>query len=80
MGELCPTELSWPLWMRIRLPRHDLLREKKLANLSEEKSPEYLFPWALACIGIHIKERRYGLQITFLGPEGPVESESGRQE
>ena len=30
----------------IRLPRHDLLGEKRLANLSEEKSPDILSPEA----------------------------------
>ena len=52
MGELCPTELSWPLQMRIKLPRHDLLGEKRLANVSE-KSPEHLFPWAFIEFSLH---------------------------
>ena len=36
-------ELSWLPWMRI-LPRHDLFGEKRLANLSEEKSLKVLSP------------------------------------
>ena len=34
---------SWLPWMRI-LPRHDLFGEKRLANLSEEKSLKVLSP------------------------------------
>ena len=30
----------------IRLPRHDMLGEKRLADLLEEKGLEHLFPWA----------------------------------
>ena len=37
----------------IRLPRHDLLGEKSLANLSEEKSPKQLFPRAFIEFGWH---------------------------
>ena len=61
--------------MRIILPRHDLLGEERLTSVSEEKG----LLLSLACIGMHIKERRYGLQITFLGSPGPFESGSGRQ-
>ena len=34
---------------------------------------------SFACIGMHSKERRYGLQITFLGSQGSFSSGSGRQ-
>ena len=40
--ELRPAELSQPPWMRISLPRQDLLEEKRLTNLSEEKGLEPL--------------------------------------
>ena len=39
--------------MRINLPRHDLLGEKGLANLSEEKGLEHLFPWAFLGFSLH---------------------------
>ena len=37
----------------MRLPKQDLLGEKRLANLSEEKSPEHLFPWAFIEFSLH---------------------------
>ena len=52
VGELYPAELSWPLQMRINLPRHDLLEEKRLTNFSE-KGLEDLFPWAFIGFSLH---------------------------
>ena len=37
------------------LPRHDLLGEKMLANLSVEKSLEHLFPCAFTGFRLHSK-------------------------
>ena len=37
----------------IRLPRHDLLGEKKLTYLSEEKSLKHLFPWVFIWFSLH---------------------------
>ena len=51
VGELYPTEPSWPPRMRINLPRHDLLGEERLTSLSEEKGLETLL-LGLVCIGI----------------------------
>ena len=53
MGELYPAELSRPPWMRISLPRHDLLGEKRLASLSEEKGLELLSQWAFIEFSLH---------------------------
>ena len=71
----CPPELrvEWDYPDMICLGRKGWL-------ISEEKSTFFLgLLLSLARIGTHIKEWRYGLQITFLGPEGPFEPESGRQ-
>ena len=72
-GELCPTELLRLPQRRISLRTHDLPGEERLTSLSEEKCVRPASQWALlslACTGMHIKERRYGLQITFLGSWG----------
>ena len=37
----------------IILSRQDLLGEKRLANFSEEKSLEHLFPWAFIGFRLH---------------------------
>ena len=37
----------------MRLSRHDLLGEKRLASLSEEKSPKHLFPWLFIEFSLH---------------------------
>ena len=39
--------------MGIRLPRQDVLGEKRLANLSEEKSPKHPFPRAFIEFSLH---------------------------
>ena len=39
--------------MRINLPRHDLLGEERLTNLSEEKCLEHLFPWVFIGFSLH---------------------------
>ena len=69
---LHPTELRWLLQMRVSLPRHDLLGEERLTSRRGERCQAPLFGLllSLACIGMHIKERRYSLQITFLGSQG----------
>ena len=41
-GGAPPAELPRPLWMRISLPRHDLLGEERLTSLSEEKGVKSL--------------------------------------
>ena len=48
-----PTELPWPPWMRISLPRHDLLGEERLTNLSEEKGVKPLSQWAFIEFSLH---------------------------
>ena len=53
MHELCPAELSQLPWIRINLPRYDLLGQKGLANLSEEKHLEHLFPLAFIGFSLH---------------------------
>ena len=53
MGELCPTELSWLLRMRISLSRHDLLGEERLTSLSEEKGIKPLSQWAFIKFSLH---------------------------
>ena len=53
MGELHPAELSQPLWMRINVPRHDLLGEKRLTHFSEEKGLEPLSQWAFIEFSLH---------------------------
>ena len=53
MCELHPTELSWLPRMRINLPRHDLLGEKRLTNVSEEKGLKHLFLWAFVRFSLH---------------------------
>ena len=56
MWELYPAEPSLLLQMRVNLPRHDLLGEKRLTNLSEEKGLKHLFLnellLGLVCTGI----------------------------
>ena len=52
-GEALPTELPWLLWMRMSLPRHDLLGEERLTSLSEEKVLKPLFQWAFIEFSIH---------------------------
>ena len=47
MWELCPAELSLSPKMRINLPRHDLLGEKRLTSLRGERS------WASLSIGFY---------------------------
>ena len=82
VGELHPAELSQPPQMRINLPRHDLLGEERWPISQRRRalslSLNGLF-LSSACLGMHIIERRYGLQIIFLGSWGPFESGSGRQ-
>ena len=53
VGELCPAELYQLPWMRISLPRHDLLGEKRLTNLSEEKGLKPLSQWAFIEFNLH---------------------------
>ena len=38
----------------MRLPRQDLLGEKRLAHLSEEKGFKHLFPWAFIGVSLHM--------------------------
>ena len=45
-GGLHPAEPLQPPWMRINLPRHDLLGEERLTSLLEEKGLEPLSQWA----------------------------------
>ena len=52
VGELYPTEPSWPPRMRINLPRHDLLGEERLTNLSE-KDLKPLSQWAFIGFSLH---------------------------
>ena len=47
VGGLCPAELPWPLWVRISLPRCDLLGEKRLTSLRRERS------WASLSMGFY---------------------------
>ena len=39
--------------MRVSLPRHNLLKEKRLTNLSEEKGLEHLLPWAFTGFSLY---------------------------
>ena len=39
--------------MRVSLPRHNLLKEKRLTNLSEEKGLAPLFQWAFIEFSLH---------------------------
>ena len=50
---LHPAELPWPLWMRISLPRYDLLGEKRLTSLSEENGLKPLSQWAFIGFSLH---------------------------
>ena len=52
VGVLHPAELSWPPWMRINLPRHDLLGEKRLVDLSE-KGLKPLSQWTFIEFSLH---------------------------
>ena len=52
-GEALPTELPWLLWMRMSLPRHDLLGEERLTSLSEEKGRQPLSQWAFIGFSLH---------------------------
>ena len=50
-----PHPHPWPPRMRISLPRHDLLGEKKVANLSKETSQEPFAQWAFIGFILHRK-------------------------
>ena len=76
-GEALATELPWLPWMRISLPRHDLLGEKRLTNLSEEKGLKPLSQWAFIEFNLH--RDAYQRMEVFLDHRGPFESGSGRQ-
>ena len=48
-----PADLPWLPWMRISLPRHDLLREERLTSLSEEKTLEPVSQWSFIGFSLH---------------------------
>ena len=52
-GGALPAELPHPPWMRLSLPRHDLLGEERLTSLSEEKGLEPLSQWAFIEFSLH---------------------------
>ena len=52
MGALCRQSHTWPLWMRISLPRQ-VLWGGKVASLSEEKDFEPVPQWAFIAFNLH---------------------------
>ena len=57
VGGLLLQSSPWPLWVRIILPRHDLLGEERLTSLSEEKGVKPLSQWAF--IGFSLNRDAY---------------------
>ena len=53
MGELHPAKLCQPSQIRISLPRHNLLGEKRLTSLSEENGLKPLSQWAFIGFSLH---------------------------
>ena len=53
MGELHPAKLRQPSQIRISLPRHNLLGEKRLTSLSEDKGLEPVSQWVFTGFSLH---------------------------
>ena len=58
--------LPWAAQMRISLPRHDLLGEERLTNLSEEKGFDPVPQWAFIGFSFHRNTRHTGQSLSFI--------------
>ena len=61
-GGVASSKAPQPSWMRIILPRHNLLGDKRLTCLSEEKGLEPVSHWAFIGFNLHRNTERKSQQ------------------